>query len=70
MERIATAKARKEFADVIKRAGRDGKRLKITHYGKTLVGVIPAKDLELLEDCEGRRRAAADRTARKTTSRR
>jgi prevent-host-death family protein len=66
MERIATAKARKEFADLIKRAGREGKRLKITHYGKTLVGVIPAKDLELLQDCEDRKDASrARKTARR-----
>ena len=26
--------------------------MKITHYGKTLVGLIPAKDLAKLEDCE------------------
>jgi prevent-host-death family protein len=58
MERIATAKARKQFADLIKRAGREGKRLKITHYGKTLVGVVPVKDLELLQDCENRRTEA------------
>jgi hypothetical protein len=69
MERIATAKARKEFADLIKRAGRQGKRMKITHYGKTLVGVVSAKDLELLEDCEGRRAASAPDGVRKAARR-
>jgi prevent-host-death family protein len=52
MERIATSKARREFAEVMKRAARDGRRMKITHYGKTLAGLVPAKDLRLLEECE------------------
>ena len=64
MERIPTAKARKEFADVIKRAGRQGKRLKITHYGKTLVGIVSAKDLALLQDCEDRLQAEPGRPRR------
>lgn len=53
MERIATSKARKNFAVVIGRAGRGESRIKITHYGKTLAGVISAKDLKKLEECEG-----------------
>jgi prevent-host-death family protein len=57
MERIATSKARREFAQVMKRAARDGRRVKITHYGKTLAGLVPAKDLRLLEECEEQRRS-------------
>jgi prevent-host-death family protein len=52
MERIATSRARRDFADVMKRAAREGRRVKITHYGKTLAGVVPAKDLRLLQECE------------------
>jgi prevent-host-death family protein len=52
MERIPTSKARKDFADVMKRAARQGKRVKITLYGKTLAGLVSAKDLQLLEECE------------------
>ena len=52
MERIPTSKARKDFADVMKRAARQGKRVKITLYGKTLAGLVPPKDLELLKECE------------------
>jgi prevent-host-death family protein len=58
MERISTSKARKDFRNVIRRASAGGKRVKITHYGKTLVGLVSAKDLAALEDCEdGVRRA-------------
>jgi prevent-host-death family protein len=63
MERIATSKARKEFRKVVGRAARQGKRVKITHYGKTLVALVPAKDLALLEDCEGERNAPRQKRA-------
>jgi prevent-host-death family protein len=53
MDRIASSKAREQFRNVVKRANQ-GKRVKITLYGKTLVGLVPAKDLKLLEDCEER----------------
>lgn len=53
MERISTSKARKDFRNVIRRASAEGQRVKITHYGKTLAGLISAKDLAKLEDCEG-----------------
>lgn len=57
MERIATSKARKDFREVLKRvAAQGGKRVKITLYGKTLVALIPPKDLRFLEDCESRER--------------
>jgi prevent-host-death family protein len=52
MERIPTSKARKEFAEVMKRAAEQGKRVKITLYGKTLAGLVPPKDLDLLKECE------------------
>jgi prevent-host-death family protein len=52
MDRISTSKARKDFRNVVRRASAEGKRVKITHYGKTLVGLVSAKDLALLEDCE------------------
>jgi prevent-host-death family protein len=59
MERIAASKARKEFRSVIRRASAEGKRVKITHYGKTLVGLVSAKDLAKLEDCESQTRRAS-----------
>lgn len=57
MERIATSKARKDFRQVVRQASHQGKRVKITHYGKTLVGIVSAEDLKLLEDCEARKAA-------------
>jgi prevent-host-death family protein len=65
MERIATSKARKEFRNVVRQASIQGKRVKITHYGKTLAALIPAKDLEKLEDCEAR--SAAGQNGKKAT---
>jgi prevent-host-death family protein len=65
MERIATSKARKDFRNVVRRAAHQGKRVKITHYGKTLVALVPAKDLATLEDCEDRNARGRKRTPRK-----
>jgi len=62
MERIAASKARKEFRSVIRRASAEGKRVKITHYGKTLAGLVSAKDLAKLEDCEGSGKATPKRS--------
>ena len=36
--------------------------MKITHYGKTLAGLISAKDLAKLEDCEANGKATAKRS--------
>ena len=49
--RIQAAKARKDFADVVRRSAK-GERIKLTRYGRTLAVVIPKSDLEALEDCE------------------
>jgi prevent-host-death family protein len=65
MERIPTSKARKEFAEVMKRAAQEGKRVKITLYGKTLAGLVPPKDLDLLKECEGNHEQPRKRAARK-----
>jgi len=56
MERIAASKARKEFRSVIRRASAQGKRVKITHYGKTLAALVSPQDLAKLEDCESSKR--------------
>ena len=36
--------------------------MKITHYGKTLAGLVSAKDLAKLEDCEGSGKATPKRS--------
>jgi prevent-host-death family protein len=65
MDRIATSRARREFAELMKRAARDGRRVKITHYGKTLVAVVPARDLHLLRECEEKKGRPARPRARR-----
>jgi prevent-host-death family protein len=65
MERIATSKARKEFAELMKRASEQGKRVKITLYGKTLAGLVPAKDLDRLRECEEKDEPRPKRQARR-----
>jgi prevent-host-death family protein len=58
MVRIAKSEARKNFSDVVTRAGRRGERVKITHYGKTLAILISPRELEGLDECERQRRAS------------
>jgi hypothetical protein len=53
----------------MKRAAREGRRVKITHYGKTLVGVIPAKDLHLLQECEEKLGKPAPSRRKRTAAR-
>jgi prevent-host-death family protein len=50
--RLPTAKARGDFAKVVRRTAR-GERIKLTRYGKTQAVLIPKHDLEALENCEG-----------------
>jgi prevent-host-death family protein len=50
-KRIAAADARRDFAEVIQQSSR-GERIHLTRYGKTQAVLIPARDLEALEDCE------------------
>jgi prevent-host-death family protein len=49
--RLPTAKAREDFAKVVRRTSR-GERIKLTRYGKTQAVLIPKHDLEALENCE------------------
>jgi prevent-host-death family protein len=49
--RVPTAAARRNFADLVKRSAR-GERIKLTRYNKTLAILIPKEDLSTLEECE------------------
>ena len=49
--RIQAAKARKEFANIVRRSAK-GERIKLTRYGQTLAVVVSKSDLLRLEDCE------------------
>lgn len=53
--RISKADARKNFSEVMNRAGSGKERVKVTHYGRTLAVVISKADLAALERCEGAR---------------
>jgi antitoxin (DNA-binding transcriptional repressor) of toxin-antitoxin stability system len=50
--RIPIAVARKHFASVLRKT-KDGERVKLTRYDKTIGAIIPKHDLEKLKDCEG-----------------
>jgi prevent-host-death family protein len=50
-QRIPIADARKNFANVLRRT-KDGERVKLTRYNKTVAAIIPKQDLEKLKDCE------------------
>ena len=71
--RISVATARRDFANVLSRAGKRGSRIKVTRYGTTLAGIISRADLVRLEECEkalaGRRLSPA-RRSRKARARR
>jgi len=50
-QRLPTALARKDFANVL-RDSAAGERIKLTRYNKTVAVIIPKKDLKELEECE------------------
>jgi antitoxin (DNA-binding transcriptional repressor) of toxin-antitoxin stability system len=50
-QRLPTAVARKDFANVL-RDSAAGERIKLTRYNKTVAVIIPKKDLTDLEDCQ------------------
>jgi prevent-host-death family protein len=49
--RIPIANARKNFANILRQT-KDGERVKLTRYDKTIAAIIPKHDLEKLKDCE------------------
>lgn len=61
MQRVAKADARKRFAEIVTDAGHRGKRVKITHYGKTIAVLIPKADLTRLQNCEEKKSPAGAR---------
>jgi antitoxin (DNA-binding transcriptional repressor) of toxin-antitoxin stability system len=61
--RIPIADARKHLASVIRRCAA-GARFKITRYDRTLAVLVPARDLQVLEDCEPKERPPGPASAR------
>jgi len=55
--RIATAEARKRFASIVRRSAH-GERIELTRYQDTMAVLIPKKDFDKLQDCEGSPAAA------------
>lgn len=49
--RIPIAVARKHFASLLRKT-KDGERVKLTRYDKTIGAIIPKHDLEKLRECE------------------
>ncbi len=56
--RIPIAAARKHLASVVRKT-KDGERIKLTRYDKTIAAIIPKQDLEKLKDCETQDEALA-----------
>ena len=50
--RIPIAVARKNFASLLRKT-KDGERVKLTRYDKTIGAIIPKHDLDKLKECEG-----------------
>jgi antitoxin (DNA-binding transcriptional repressor) of toxin-antitoxin stability system len=50
--RIQVANVRKNFANVLARAAKNGDRIKVVRYRTTLAGIVPGRDLERLDECE------------------
>lgn len=57
-QRIPIADARKRFASLVSKM-KDGERIKLTRYNKTVAAIVPKHDLEKLKDCEARDDASA-----------
>ena len=56
--RIPIAAARKRFASVLQRT-KEGERIKLTRYNKTVAAIIPKHDLDKLKDCEDDKESSA-----------
>jgi prevent-host-death family protein len=54
---IAVTQARAEFAELVNRVVYGGERVVLTRHGKPIVALIPAADLDRLEDGEQPRAA-------------
>ncbi len=58
MRRIQAAGARQNFSSLVKKS-QAGERIKLTRYNKTAAILIPKRDLERLEECEGEKDVAS-----------
>ncbi|WP_238010259.1 type II toxin-antitoxin system Phd/YefM family antitoxin [Dactylosporangium sp. AC04546] len=51
-EEIPVTQARAEFAELVNRVVYGGERIVVTRHGKPIVALVPAADLDRLEDAE------------------
>ena len=54
MTHMSVTKARSEFAEIVNRVAYGHERIVITRRGKNVVALVPAEDLDLLEELEDR----------------
>ena len=54
MTHMSVTKARSEFAEIVNRAAYGHERTVITRRGKDIAAVVPAEDIDLLEELEDR----------------
>ena len=65
MTKVTTTEAKQKLDAVIARAARKGECIALTRNGKTVAGIVPAEDLELLRRIREREDAADRRAAKK-----
>jgi prevent-host-death family protein len=58
---VPVTQARAEFADLVNRVVYGGERVVVTRHGKPIVALVPAADLDRLEDDEQQRPATVVR---------
>jgi prevent-host-death family protein len=54
---VPVTQARAEFADLVNRVVYGGERIVVTRHGKAIVALVPAADLDRLEQLDGPDRA-------------
>ncbi len=54
MTHMSVTKARGEFAEIVNRVAYGHERIVITRRGKSVAAVVPAEDMDLLEELENR----------------
>jgi prevent-host-death family protein len=69
MVKLAASALRSNLSDTISRVAYQGERVAIERNGKTVVALISAEDLKLLEEIENRRDVREARAALKARSR-
>ena len=52
MSTITTAKAKQEFAKVVRRASKNKERIVLTSNGRKMAAVVPIEDLDLIRELE------------------